>query len=255
MARWKWFLIDVAALLAVWAAVSMLPAARTVLPPISDVAAEVISMMRSGELSAHIAASLLRTLQGFMLAVATGIPLGILIGSTPWLHRISEPCIEVLRPISPIAWIPLSILWFGIGEASKIFIIWLITFFFVLLNTIAGVIGADNRLLEAARTLGASRFFVWRKVILPAALPQITVGMRLGLSVSIGGVLIAEMIAANRGLGFMMERARVVLDPEPVIIGMIVIGLIGYAANRVFVAIERALMRYRAPTIFAGGDA
>lgn len=250
MSRGTWFVLNVAVLLGIWAAVSLLiPAARTILPPIQDVAAEAYALIVSGDLALHVAASLLRTLQGFMLAIITGIPLGILIGSTPWLYRLTEPLIEVLRPISPIAWIPLSILWFGIGEGSKIFIIWLITFFFVLLNTISGVMGTEKRLLEAAETLGASRLFIWRKVVLPAALPSIMVGLRLGLGVSIGGVLIAEMIAANKGIGFMMERARVVLDPEPVIIGMITIGLIGYSANRLFILMEKSLMRYRASTV------
>src|SRR5690606_28090413 len=132
---------------------------------------------------------------------------------------------EVLRPISPIAWIPLSILWFGIEEGSKLFIIWLIAFFFILLSTISGVANTNIRWLEAARTLGASRMFILRQVVFCAALPQILVGARLGLAVSIGGVLLAEMIAADSGIGFMMERARVVLQPEPVVIGMIFLAL------------------------------
>ncbi len=251
MTRLKWFLIDVAILLAIWAAVSAwVPSAHYVLPSIPVVAHELVELVASGELVRHIVASLTRTAEGFLLAVITALPLGLLLGSAPRLLRMVEPLIEMIRPISPIAWIPLSILWFGIGEASKIFIIWLIAFFFILLNTIVGVTSVDRRLIEAARTLGASRTFLWRKVLLWAAVPHILVGMRLGLAVSIGGVLIAEMIAANSGIGFLMERSRVVLNPAPVIVGMLVIALLGYAANRLLVIVETVLMRHRVSVSF-----
>src|SRR5690606_29718424 len=118
-------------------------------------------------------------------------------------------------------------------------------FFFVLLNTVAGVVGVDKKLLEAARTLGASQQFIWRKVVIWAALPSIFVGLRLGLGVSIGGVLIAEMVAAESGIGFMMERARVVASSEPVIIGMLIIGFLGYTANRLFLALEGIVLKHR----------
>ena len=122
MARWKWLIIDLAALLALWhLASTLVPHATTVLPPIDDIAKELYALIANGELLGHVAASVRRTLYGFGLAVTTGVPIGILIGSNKSLQKVTEPLIEVTRPISPIAWIPLSILWFGIGEESKIF--------------------------------------------------------------------------------------------------------------------------------------
>lgn len=247
MRRTAWFCIDMAVLLIIWAAVAAwVPASHYVLPPIPAVFHEASRLSASGELLRDVGASLRRTIEGFGLALVTAIPLGLLLGSCRPLFRLLDPLIEVLRPISPIAWIPLSILWFGIGEGSKLFIIWLIAFFFILLSTIAGVLGVNPRLVEAARMLGASRFFVWRKVVLWAALPQVLVGVRLGLAVSIGGVLLAEMVAAEAGIGFLMERARVVLKPEPVIVGMMLLGFLGYGANRLLVLVENRLLRHRA---------
>ncbi|WP_397474700.1 ABC transporter permease [Pusillimonas sp.] len=246
MKRTTWFCITVAALFALWWGITtFVHGAHHVLPRPEAVWAEAKVLAMSGDLSAHIAASLRRAVQGFILALLTGIPLGLLLGLSKPLFRLFQPLIEVLRPISPIAWIPLSVLWFGIEEGSKLFIIWLIAFFFILLATISGVANVNRRWIEAAKTLGASRFFILRKVVLFGALPQILVGARLGLAVSIGGVLLAEMIAAESGIGFMMERARVVLQPEPVVIGMILLALIGYSVNRLLVLWENRLLRYR----------
>jgi sulfonate transport system permease protein len=246
MARWKWFLTDVAALLLIWSAVSLwVPGADQVLPAVPVVMAEMVHLAQSGALFRDLGATVVRVFEGFLLAVTTGVPLGLLFGLLPRLFRFVEPLIEVVRPISPIAWIPLSILWLGIGEPSKVFIIWLISFFFVLLSTVTGVSAVNYRLIEAGRTLGARPFFIWRKIVFPAALPTIFLGLRLGLGVSIGGVVIAEMVAANAGLGFLMERSRVVLSPAPVIVGMIMIGGLGYIANRVLLLVEQALLPYR----------
>jgi ABC-type nitrate/sulfonate/bicarbonate transport system permease component len=244
--RVKWFVIDVIVLLLIWSAVSAwVPGASYVLPPISVVSQTFVDLVSTGDLLQDIAASLSRTLGGFALACATALPLGLLLGSFPQMLRVFEPLIEVLRPISPIAWIPLSILWFGIGEVSKLFIIWQIAFFFILLNTISGVASTNKRLIEAARTLGASPLFLWTRVVFWSALPQILVGLRLGLAVSIGGVLLAEMIAANSGIGYLMERSRVVLNPSPVIVGMILIAFLGYLSNRLLLILENRLLRHR----------
>lgn len=254
MNRLRWFLFDVLVLLLIWAAISAwAPGAHYVLPSIGAVYEEAARLAASGELIRHIAASVRRTVQGFGLAFITALPLGLLLGSSPRTFRLFDPLIEVLRPISPIAWIPLGILWFGIGEPSKLFIIWQIGFFFILLNTIAGVSSVDGRLIEAGRMLGASGLFLWRAVILWAAAPQIFVGLRLALGVSIGGVLLAEMISAESGIGVLMERSRVVLKPEPVIIGMILIALLGYGANRMLVLLEARLMQHRFSVKFNQG--
>ena len=242
MTRRTWLAVHVIVLVAVWKAVTMLsPSSAYVLPTPTEFGTRVVELLLSGELARHVVASLQRVVIAFFLALMSAVPLGVLLGSAPRLFRVAEPLIEILRPISPIAWIPLAILWFGIGEASKVFIIWLLAFFFILLNTIAGVAQIDPRLIDVARTLGASRTFLWRAVTLPAALPSVMTGLRLGLAASVGSVLIAEIIAADAGVGFMMERARVVIDPAPVLVGMITIGTLGYLANSLLVAVERHL--------------
>lgn len=248
MKRSAWLAVHVVMLLAVWKAVTALSASSVyVLPTLSEFGSRLLELLLSGELAAHVVASVKRIVIAFLLALASAVPLGVVLGSMPRLFRVAEPLIEIVRPISPIAWIPLAILWFGIGEASKVFIIWLLAFFFILLTTIAGVAQVDPRLLDVARTLGASRMFVWRAVTLPAALPSVMIGLRLGLAAAVGSVLIAEIIAAEAGLGFMMERARVVIDPAPVLVGMVTIGALGYVANSLLVAVERRLTPYQDP--------
>ena len=120
---------------------------------------------------------------------------------------------------------------------------------FYLLNTVAGIKGIDKSVVEAAQTLGADRIFLVVHVLLPASLPQILVGLRLGLSVSIGGVILAEMVAAQSGLGVLIERSRVTLSPEPMVVGILTIGIIGYLANRAMLLIEGRLTKYRAATL------
>jgi ABC-type nitrate/sulfonate/bicarbonate transport system permease component len=254
MSRRAWLGVHAFLLLAVWKAITVLAPSTSayVLPSFSEFGARLVELVRSGELIAHVTASLGRTLTAFALAALTGVPLGMFLGTVPKALRVAEPLIEIIRPISPIAWIPLAILWFGLGEASKIFIIWLLAFFFILLSTIAGAATVDRRLVEVGRTLGASRAFLWRAVTLRAATPSILVGLRLGLAASIGSVLVAEIIAANTGVGFMMERARVVIDPAPVLIGMAVIGVLGYTANRLLLTFERRMLAYRVSVGLSG---
>jgi len=245
--RKLFFLIDIIILLILWTIVSFSSevAYNYILPPINVVFGDFVKLIADGVLVQHITSSVLRTLLGFFLAVITAVPVGLLLGWSERFYSIFEPIIEILRPISPIAWIPLSILWFGIGENSKIFIIWLLAFFFIIMNAIHGVKNINPNLIDAARTLGASKKFLFFKVIMPAAFPNILIGMRLGMGVSIGAVVIAEMIAAKSGIGFMMERARTVIDPSPVIIGLVLIGLLGILTNLCFVKIENFMMKHR----------
>jgi ABC-type nitrate/sulfonate/bicarbonate transport system permease component len=241
------FAIDLGIILLVWMLISNSSeiASQYVLPPPNVVFGIAVESLRDGSLLGHIGASMKRTGMGFSFAIFTALPLGLVLGWSDRLYAIADPVIEILRPISPIAWIPLAILWFGIGEMSKVFIIWLLVFFFIFLNTVNGVKGVNPKLIDAARTLGASTFFLFFKVVIPAALPDILTGLRLGLGVSIGAVLIAEMVAATSGIGYMMERARVIIDPSTVIMGLVVIGLLGYIINLVFVKIEGRLKKHQ----------
>lgn len=245
--RLPFFVIAIVVVLLGWVAVSYSSdlAAEYVLPRPPRVFYALQSLVETNALWSHILASLRRIFLGFIIAALSAIPLGILLGRVRRLYLVFEPAIEVLRPISPIAWIPLSILWFGLGEESKVFIVWLLSFFFILVSTISGVRGVDKRLVQAAQTLGANESLIFSRVILPAALPSIVTGLRLGLGVSFGVVVIAEMIGARSGIGYMMERARAVLDPSQVLIGMATLGVLGYFFNQLLPMIESRLLRYR----------
>ena len=138
-----------------------------------------------------------------------------------------DPLVEVLRPIPPLAWIPLSILWFGIGDLQNEFIIFLGIFFPILLNTITGVKGVEPNLVRAARCLGSDEWTVLSKVVVRAALPQIVTGIRIGLGVGWMALVAAELVGASSGLGFLINDARTLLRTDIVIVGMITIGLVG----------------------------
>jgi ABC-type nitrate/sulfonate/bicarbonate transport system permease component len=150
--------------------------------------------------------------------------------------------VELLRPISAVAWIPLAILWFGIGIGSVVFVIFIGCVFIILLNTLAAVHEVDPSLVKAARTLGAGRAAIFLKVVLPACLPGILLGIRIALAAAWGGVIVAEMIASREGVGYMIHWGQTTFRPDLVIGGMLVIGAIGFVLNRLFVALERRLL-------------
>ena len=148
----------------------------------------------------------------------------------------------MLRPVPPLAWIPLSILWFGIGDTQNQFIIFLGIFFPILLNTFAGVVGVEPNLIRAARCLGASEWEVLRRVVLRAALPQIVTGIRIGLGVGWMALVAAELVGANSGLGFLINDARTVLRTDYVIVGMATIGLVGLLIDWLIRVLVRRLL-------------
>ena len=189
-----------------------------------------------------VAASLSRALLGILAASVVAVPIGLAMGSSPLILRLLTAPVELLRPVSAVAWIPLAILWFGIGLKSVVFVIFIGCVFFILLNTIAGVRDVDPALVKAAQTLGAGRPTIFFKVILPAALPSILLGMRVALAGAWGGVIVAEMIASQEGVGYMIHWAQTTFRPELVIGGMLVIGAVGFALNRLFVTVERLLL-------------
>jgi ABC-type nitrate/sulfonate/bicarbonate transport system permease component len=224
----------------VWQLVGDLePGLARTLPPPSRVLAAGWRGLASGDLLAHVGASLVRVLGGFSVATLVAIPLGIGIALWEWLEDTADPVVEFLRPIPPIAWIPLGILWFGIGDAQNMFIIFLGAFFPILLNTIAGVRRVDRTLVWAALTLGGQRAQIIRDIVLPGALPLILAGLRIGLGVGWMALVAAELVAARSGLGFMIQSARYAFLTERVILGMAVIGVLGLAMDRVMRGLER----------------
>jgi NitT/TauT family transport system permease protein len=176
----------------------------------------------------HIGSSLFRVGTGFLLAVLFAVPLGLWMGWVSGAYRTLNPLFQILRPISPIAWIPIAILWFGVGNASPIFLIFISSVFPMIVQTTAGVHTIERRYLRAAQNFGVSRARLFRQVVIPAVLPQIVVGMRIGLGVAWLVVVAAEMIALRSGLGFMIMDSRNAGNRyDLVIAGMIIIGLIG----------------------------
>lgn len=197
-------------------------------------------LVKDGSLWDHIGSSLMRVGAGFFLAVSIAIPLGLCMGRVSSVHDTLNPLVQILRPISPIAWIPLSILWFGVGNASPIFLIFIAALFPVIVQTAAGVSTIDQRYLRAANNFGVSRPKLYRQVIIPAILPDLVVGMRISLGVAWLVVVAAEMIALHSGLGYLIMDARNAGNRYDLVIGaMIIIGLIGLMLDGLMRLLER----------------
>jgi len=200
---------------------------HTLLPPPSGVLEAFWKLLVKGRLLVHATASLQRVLEGFAVAALLGLGVGIAMGISRTASRLADLVIQVLRPIPPIAWIPLAILWFGIGESSKVFIIFLGAVFPIVVNTLEGIRQTDSRFVELARVLEVPRSKFVRKVVLPGALPAIITGLRVGLGNAWVCVVAAELIAADRGVGFIIVDGRELSRPDVVIAGMVTIGIIG----------------------------
>ena len=219
----------VAVLLLVWHYVStsvLDETARVLLPPPMAIFSAAWELIVSGDLWHHLGDSLKREAVAFLWATIA-IPLGIAMGWWKAVDEQFDPLMEVLRPIPPLAWIPLSILWFGIGDTQNQFIIFLGIFFPILLNTITGVRGVEPNLVRAARCLGASEWAILSRVVLRAALPQIITGIRIGLGVGWMALVAAELVGASSGLGFLINDARTILRTDYIIVGMATIGIVG----------------------------
>jgi NitT/TauT family transport system permease protein len=196
-------------------------------------------LIKDGTLFMHIGASLMRVGIGFSLAVLVAVPLGLWLGWVKSAYSTLNPLFQILRPISPIAWIPIAILWFGVGNASPIYLIFISSVFPMIVQTTAGVHTIERRYLRAAQNFGVSRYTLFRQVVIPAVLPQIIVGMRIGLGVAWLVVVAAEMIALRSGLGYLIIDSRNAGNRyDLVIAGMIIIGLIGLMLDGVMRLLE-----------------
>ena len=197
-------------------------------------------LVRNGVLWEHIGASLFRVGCGFLLAVAFAVPLGLWMGWVRGAFTTLNPIFQMLRPISPIAWIPIAILWFGVGNASPIFLIFISSVFPMVVQTTSGVHTIERRYLRAAGNFGVSRATLFRRVVIPAALPQVIVGMRIGLGVAWLVVVAAEMIALRSGLGYLIIDSRNAGNRyDLVIASMIIIGVIGLLLDGATRLLER----------------
>jgi ABC-type nitrate/sulfonate/bicarbonate transport system permease component len=217
------------------------PHMAVLMPAPSSIAKTAGAMIVSGELLDNLLASLRREATAFLFA-ATAIPLGMAMGWWRVVYNQVNPVMEILRPIPPLAWIPLSILWFGLGDEQNEFIIFLGMFFPILVNTIVGVKNIEPNLVRAARSLGApERKVLWR-VVLIGALPQIITGVRIGLGVGWMALVAAELVGANSGLGFLINDARSMLRTDVIAVGMLTIGIIGLVIDTAIRLLSRRLL-------------
>ena len=219
------------ALLAVWWTVVVVTRS-VIFPTPLDVVTGTVELLEDGALWRHIGASLMRVGAGFLLAVVVAVPLGLWMGWVRGVYSTLNPLFQILRPISPIAWIPIAILWFGVGDASPIYLIFISSVFPMVVQTTVGVHTIEKRYLRAAQNFGVSRQTLFKQVIIPAVLPQVLVGMRIGLGVAWLVVVAAEMIALRSGLGYMIMDSRNAGNRyDLVIAGMIIIGVIGLSLD------------------------
>lgn len=220
-------LLLIAALVALWWIV-VVQSGSVIFPTPLQVARGTLELAADGTLWQHIAASLIRVATGFLIALLLALPLGLWMGRVDAAYRTLNPLFQILRPISPIAWIPIAILWFGVGDVSPVFLIFLAAVFPLIVQTAAGVHAIDARYLRAAENFGVPRARLFRQVIVPAVLPEILTGMRISLGVAWLVVVAAEMIVRSSGLGYLIMDARNAGNRyDLVVAAMIIIGVIG----------------------------
>lgn len=219
----------------------MEPMAPLLLPPPSAGVADAFTLLMDGALAYHAIASIKRVYIGFFVAAALAIPLGVAMGLSPLVFRQLTPVVGVLRPIPPVAWIPITLLWFGVTNPQQYFIIFIGTFFPMLLNTIAGVQASPPVLQQAALSLGADRqAMFW--LMMRGALPSIFLGIRTSLGLGWFIIVASEMVSASTGLGFLITEARTAMITERLYVAMFVIGLLGYLQDLILVALKRILI-------------
>lgn len=238
-------ILPVCAVLLIWY-VATAPAQYSgiLFPKLSTVVETLIAKCMDGSLFLAIGISLGRVLKGYLLAILLGITLGILIGLSSHVQRMTDLFIQILKPIPPIAWIPLVILWLGIGESSKVFLIFLGGFFTILLNVIDGIRYTDKKLLEVASVLETPRKKYIFQVIIPAAFPSIFTGLRVAMGTCWTCVVAAELVASSSGVGYMISNARNYGQMDVVIVGMLSIGVVGKIMDVILLQIEHKVLRW-----------
>ncbi len=235
------YLRSIAVLAAVWHLASVWTANQVLLPSPLAVAESLGRLLWTGEIAEHTLISVRRLAVSFALAGLVGIPLGFLMGLSRRAEELIDPVVELLRPISGIAWIPLALFLFGIGERLPVFIMFYSAVFPFVLSTVAAVRATDAHLVAAARTMGVPRSAIVRHVVLPSALPGLLVGMRLAVGAAWMAMVAAELIGAPTGLGFSVEWYRELLMTPKVMAFIVVIGVLGYLADRSVRALQRRL--------------
>jgi ABC-type nitrate/sulfonate/bicarbonate transport system permease component len=246
-------LVAIAGFLAVWSVASGIVVALHLFNPIFLpgpwlVVGAVVELAVKGQLWAHLGATLERVAVGFTTGAVLALVLGIAAGHVRAIRDVIEPIVEVLRPIPPLAVLPLFIVWIGIGETSKVGFITYATFFPMFLTTVHAVGRIDPLLVRAAQSLGAGSWQLFRRVILPAALPEILTGIRLGVALSFFVIVISEFIGAEHGLGYLINDGRNFFLVPQMLGAAVVLGFLGYAGNALVRRLERRVLRWQAPS-------
>ena len=253
--KWRWPLsreltlsvATLAVLLAVWWAVAALQLISPLfLPPPGQVWQKLIAIagpqgFMDATLWQHLAASLTRIVIALLAAVLLGVPVGIAMGLSPTVRGILDPLIELYRPVPPLAYLPLMVIWFGIGETTKVLLIFLAILAPIIIATTHGMTVANGNRIRAVRSLGATRAQIIQTVILPAALPNILTGVRIGLGAGWSTLVAAELVAAKRGLGYMVQSAAQFLVTDVVLLGIIVIAVIAVLIELSLRALQKQL--------------
>ena len=232
--RYGGYALGFASLFVLWHLASIYLVSSVLFPPPAIVFRKAVILVRNGVLLEHLWASVQRILVGFIAGSLLGIPIGLAMGSFRPLRQVLEPYTEFLRFIPSVAMITVAVIWFGIGEASKIFLIIYTTIFIVILNTAAGVSAIAKNKIRAAQALGATRGQIFFHVALPATVPYILTGMRLAMANSFTTIVAAELIAANEGLGKMLWDGRMFMLVDDIFVSLVSLGLLGFAVDRMF---------------------
>jgi NitT/TauT family transport system permease protein/taurine transport system permease protein len=217
------------------------------IPPPLAVVQAAIPMLLSGEILSDVSISMVRVLVGFITGSLAGVVMGVLLGRIRLLHDLLDPIVELLRYLSPTAMIPIAVIWFGIGELSKYFLIFWGTYFIVLINTIAGVWRAPIARQRAAECLGANKLQIFILVVVPSAAPYIVTGMRIAMASSFMSIIPAEILAADSGIGYLLQKSSMLLQTNRIFVALLTICILGFVVDRIFrLIVDRTMARYMA---------
>ncbi len=220
--------------------------APQVLPAPSSVAASALDLARNGDLFIHLGVSLLRAATGFAIGGAIGLALGILVGFSPLAQALLDRSIQMVRAIPFLAMLPLVIVWFGVGEAAKIFLVALAVLFPIYINTMLGIRQIDPKLMELAKVIGLNRSAVVRRIILPGAMPSILTGVRYALAHAWLALVIAETLATTKGIGFLAMDAREFLQTNVILLTIIIYAIVGVVADALVRLLEARFLSWHA---------
>jgi len=215
------------------------------IPPPVEVIRTAIPMVISGEILSDVSISMTRVLVGFATGSLAGVITGVLLGRIRLLHELLDPIIELLRYLSPTAMIPIAVIWFGIGEMSKYFLIFWGTFFIVVINTTAGVWRAPVARQRAAECLGANKLQIFALVVVPSSVPYIVTGMRVAMASSFMSIIPAEILAADSGIGYLLQKSSMLLQTNRIFVALLTICVLGFIVDRIFrLIVDKVLARY-----------